>query len=428
MTANILLKSSALIIDDEILDKRKRAYKMREVLEKEGCIFITRERLLEDETIDSLSGISFMILDWKLNEKESSILPEGVQVGTELIHSQEKQTKEFIKKVLARYFIPIFIFSQESITQIKKSLKDDSDISKAVDDGRVSVKSKMDLSGDKIKTYLSEWLENNSTTHGLKLFEKKLNEAKNNFFVEVGNYSQKWLSIIFSLIKKEHNLDFNGKTISEINTLKKRTNSDLTEFILSSFLGRLDSAEFENINFTDEVISENVIKPLFNSIKFYQYNQDISGEESHEGEIYQKVIDGNGINEYIINITASCDLRDKKLLMIKGSVPNYNTCLRKDGDLKKKESSNYIPLLLQQHWIEFPYNSYFRTDELSDFGKITVSEGGNVMSYIRIGRLVHPYITNLRNDFVNYVSRQGFHRHPNQKINKTDGRIDKYTI
>lgn len=113
------LSSTALVIDDEIIDENSTISKIVLELESQGTLFVKRRELTD--AVESFSNISFIILDWDLTKKEEiESLPPGVSLGSTLLESKKEEIISFIKTVIKNYFIPVFIFSREDVEDIKK--------------------------------------------------------------------------------------------------------------------------------------------------------------------------------------------------------------------------------------------------------------------------------------------------------------------
>ena len=64
------LSATALVIDDEIVDENSTISRIISKLEQQGTLFVKHRELLE--SIDSISNIAFIVLDWDLMKKEEN--------------------------------------------------------------------------------------------------------------------------------------------------------------------------------------------------------------------------------------------------------------------------------------------------------------------------------------------------------------------
>ncbi|RYE26611.1 MAG: hypothetical protein EOP48_35065 [Sphingobacteriales bacterium] len=72
-----------------------------------------------DELIGNLQNISFVLLDWRF---ENSVRLDGVRLPAHLEAFQAQENLDFIKKLLAVCFCPIFIFTNDNVDDIKALL------------------------------------------------------------------------------------------------------------------------------------------------------------------------------------------------------------------------------------------------------------------------------------------------------------------
>jgi hypothetical protein len=401
--ATSLLNSTALVIDDELCDANSSIAKMISNLEAEGTLFIKCTDLPANNARSNLSGISFIILDWDIKGEGETELPEGVNLGGALATTKTDENIAFIKDILDRYFVPIFVFSQQNIDNIKRTLNTDIKITTTLD-RRVFVKNKNELTGKKVKSYLEKWLKSNRTVFALKMFEDQINRSKNAFLVEVGGLDSEWANIVYNTIKLDHIGD-DKKPIQYLLNLEFR------EFLTNSLLGRMDNIDFEVVKFVSKPrnISKEHIAKIFESIKFYQYVNEIDNGQAYEGDTYQRCENNQLKNEYLININALCDIRKKKMLLLQGKT--------KDKFRVSGTSFYSLPSFASKASIEFRYDDRYRIDRPDDLSTISIEERGKgglvkALTYKRIGRIIHPYITAIRNEFAHFISRQGIPRHP----------------
>jgi len=389
-----LLNGCALVIDDELSDAKSSISKMIATLEKEGTLFIKCEDLPAYNTRNNLSGISFIVLDWDIKNKAEVELPDNVRVGAALGNIKSEDNISFIKDMLKRYFLPIFIFSQQDKTSIIAKLEADTEIVQALEK-RVFVENKRELTGARVKSYLEKWLKKNRTVFALKMFEEQLNQSKNTFLVEVGDLNSEWANLVYNTIKKDHVGD-------DEKPIPYSLNSEFGEFLTNSLLGRMGYIDFDNVKFlsrTQKVPKVDVDK-IYESIKFYKYGIDVDNGQAYEGDIYQKYEGNQPKNDYLININAPCDIRKKKILFVQG---------RAKEKFRASGVAFYsLPSFAKKASIEFRYDDRYRIDKPDNLSEISI-DGRN---YKRIGRIIHPYITAIRNEFAHFISRQGIPRHP----------------
>lgn len=381
-----LLKSTAIVIDNEIYKEDSGIVKLIKELEEAGTIFVKLAEI--NPEIKAYSNASFIILDWKLSEAETDIeLPEEVQVGSEIQSSERKKVLDFIKELTKNFYIPILIFSTESSDIIIRNLIEIGELAHAVETGRIGVFHKSDLAGGKVKEHLTAWLNGNLSAQLYKHLDFIIQETKHKFFNEFDNCNANWPSHVYNTIKDDNPVDLD---------------IEFQEFILSVFSSRIEAKRFEaDLNCDCQLSREEILK-IYNSIKFVSY-EACQPEGIHSGDLYCMLDDkGKKSNYYAINITAPCDLRKKKLLFIKGKAKNGEI----DWDKHDTVKVHTIYQILDNDCIIFDFDEYERI-LIEDKEKVTLKHSKNSRTWQRVGRLLHPYITNLQDRFSHYLIRRG---------------------
>ena len=116
------LSKLIVVIDDELNLKDSSIETIIKDIENNGACVAKYEAIPDQICWNSFSQASCIILDWDIKEKAQTNLPEGVQVGSTFIQNNKDKVVGFIKYIIARYFVPIFIFSQENTDEIKQQL------------------------------------------------------------------------------------------------------------------------------------------------------------------------------------------------------------------------------------------------------------------------------------------------------------------
>lgn len=379
-----LLKSTAVVIDNEINNENSGIVKLVQELEELGTIFVKLAEIKPE--IKAYSNASFIILDWKLSESEQQF-PEGVNVGAEVQRSDQEKVIDFIENLTNNFYVPILIFSNESIETIKESLAIKDNLAHAVETGRIGVFHKSDLAGGKVKEHLTNWLNGNLSAQLYKHLDRIIQETKHKFFNEFDNCNANWPSHVYNTIKDDNPVDID---------------IEFQEFILSVFSSRIEAKKFEaDLNCDCELSRDEILK-IYNSIKFVSY-EDCQPDGIHSGDMYCMLDDkGQKSHYYAINITAPCDLRKKKLLFIKGKAKNGEI----DWDKHDTVKVHTIYQILNNDCIIFDFDEYERII-VEGNDKIELSHSKTNRTWKRVGRLLHPYITNLQDRFSHYIIRRG---------------------
>ena len=373
-----LLKGIAVVIDDEIDSAQSKIVQLVNDLEAEGVLFVKIKDV--NEGITSFSKASFIILDWVLE----SLKDVGALVGAELMSFNRARVIEFIKKISEQYYIPLLIFSTESVEAIKQQLIDVG-ITHALDTGRISVFNKTDLISNNVKDQLNLWLKQNQSAQLFKHLDRVISTSEHNFFNEFDLCNPRWPNHVYNNIAADNPADIDG---------------EFQEFLLTSFSSRIQTEPFNGEYINEcELSSEDILK-IYSSIKFLSYN-GAPPIGAYCGDLYSGA--RNGKDVYLLNITAPCDIRKGKFLLLRGEGKET-----REFDKKDKVLEHTIFQIYGKDSIVFKFDSYTRR-ELED---MNVVDDGDGIIYERIGRLLHPYITNLQDRFATYLIRRGFTRTP----------------
>lgn len=392
------LSKLIVVIDDELNLKDSSIEAIVKDVETNGACVAKYETIPDRICWDSFSQASCIILDWDIKDKERADLPEGVTVGSTYNQNNKKKVVAFIKYIITSYFVPIFIFSQESTEEIKQQLSIVSEVADALNRTQLTVKSKQELTVEGIKKYFSDWLKSNNSVLTIKMFDDEICRAKNQFYMDMNIIDPNWVDIAVSTIKADSSNDYN---------------LELNELLIQLLQGRFNTINFKGINFSNVAsISKDTIKELYNSIKYREYKSLPKDKREYTGDVYIKKVENNSNErEYLINITAECDLRHKGCLLIPCKKLNDYSNVKNNMIIDKTYEYN-IPIFLNESIMNCNFLTYYRINKVENFNLLKID--GN--EYERIGRLLNPYITILIKRFSNYLSRQGTLAHPMSKL------------
>lgn len=380
------LSATALVIDDEIVDEKSTISGIISELEKRGTLFIKRRDLLD--SVDSISNIAFIVLDWDLTKEEDKVeLPEGVSLGPTLLDDNKNKVRNFIKEVISKYFIPIFIFTRENIEAIKKYLEDQEIIKEAINKNRVFLSNKSSLENEQVITSLNEWLNTSVTVYTFKIMDEAIEHAKHRFFNEMYACDPNWPCHVYQTLKKDDPADIN---------------SDFQEFLMTSYTSTIEPITFDDEGFNKNVtLDDTEILKIYSKIKFLAYKNDWN-VGPHPGDIYE--IDNDDKTEFYINISASCDMRGSQYYFVKGKVvdnPEEKICLY------------IVKKVMNRQAVCFDFRKVKIAQPQQNYNIISIGDKSNRKNYKRVGRLLSPYINALQEKFSHYITRTGVLREPN---------------
>nr|NQU89252.1 hypothetical protein [Bacteroidota bacterium] len=393
MTDILELFSGVCIIIDDALESETRKedliWKIKENIQRKNIPILEYYDLPDDESIKHFKNINFILLDWELFKKP---IP-GLAIDTTPFI---RANIDFIRKINAIAFVPIFIFSNEQPDSIINHLVQ-AGIYNKEKRNHIFVKQKSDLIDDKNENLLFEeiekWIKEMPSVYVLKEWEIINSKAKSVLFWELYNISPHWATILWKIYSKD-----NVDTPSELgNLISKNLVSLMTDF-----------------NFDDTIMDEpgesssGDIRRVIEGERFIR-KELLNTNYVYTGDIFKKG------GKYYLNVRPQCDciarivteIFDIELYCVKGSK------LSKEK-MKKYYNEDYGLISEQDtNTIVFPINHGeaidFRFNELIKFKYSEIKDD-------RIGRLMPPFITRIQQKYAAYMQRQGFPRMPKEAI------------
>lgn len=457
MNVKELLRGIIVVVDDQIEEDASEISKILSTLKEDKFPVVTYEDVPDEEVIQSLSSASIVILDWEFKNRKTVGEMGNItidEISRIKIGELSNPIISFIKILLDKIFVPIFIFTNKTTSEIETALEQDN--LKEQIGKRILIKQKNDLEGEKLYTEIENWFKNNPSAYVVKEWDKIATRNRDNMFLDLYNSDADWVPILWkSLAEDSDNLN---------------THNELGDFITKNFCNRFHSYNFEE-EYTQKTI-ENV-GGLFKVLKhdaYIEYNPDKLPDIAYAGDVFKLKKD------YYINLRAQCDISRKEneeynpeIYCIKGHAITNNKIIRdhisfiKENDNKIKivlgeDSTNdntkknciyivndennqikiisskdepisidnidcdslnkkikncidynfcfkYGALLENKDYVLFPY---IIENKIIKFGinKIII-ESFNEIKNNRIGRIVHPYLTRIQQKTANYITRQG---------------------
>lgn len=398
-----LFEGIALIIDDKVFDKSDTVYNICEQLEDLGLCLLKYDKLPNENLIKNFSNISFIMLDWKLQDNTS-----GLYMGS---YDIEKDSKDmiikFINNILRYTVCPIFLFSNEEENIIKQALID-AEVCK--DDKRLEadiiVKSKSIFTeADKtsIGDFLVNWITNNPSRYLLKKWDYTYNKSRFDLFHYMYNLNPSWANIMWQ------NYQNDNANVSQ----------EFIELILNNIISRMNPLLLDETIMNNEignVNSSELCKIIEGSI-FIKFDQN-SLDKSMTGDLYKS----KDNKSYFLNIRPQCDLQhsnsqnedDIELYCIEGNVVE-RTEKKKFKNVKYDEIKNEF-----REDVSYCICAFFDNGKILQFWfrKFKIFKLRELQEKtIKLGRLISPYITRIQQRFANYIQRLGLPTVPMKIIN-----------
>lgn len=384
-----LFKGIGMVVDDHVNSGNDAINGIVKYLENDNHLPLVKYENLPDD-IESIcfSGLSFLLLDWELNTLDV----DGFPIPDATLKAQNaRDNVDFIKHVVNKVVIPIFIFSNEDVNSIKNTLSQNH----IIDDDEKSpifILSKSELFDNEKKCIMfdkvNEWLKKTPSIYVTQKWKTAYLEAINGMALDMREASPFWPNLLWSCYTSD------GVNPSE----------EISSLINQNALSRILPIEFDqNILSGRKACDENILKSLLERQCFMR-NEYLGGLSS-TGDIYKWQ------QKYFLNIRPSCDCvgRDgnNKIYLIKGDKvkdKEIQNGLFNDKYGNFNEQSNFV--------IVGPIDGFFFRFKFKDI----VIEDFEKKKDKRIGRLLPPFITRVTQKYGLYIHRQGLPRLPKEVI------------
>lgn len=378
-----------MVVDDHVNSGNDAINGIVKYLENDNHLPLVKYENLPDD-IESIcfSSLSFLLLDWELNTLDV----DGFPIPDATLKAQnDRDNVDFIKHVVNKVVIPIFIFSNEDVNSIKNTLSQNH----IIDDDEKSpifILSKSELFDNEKKCIMfdkvNEWLKKTPSIYVTQKWKTAYLEAINGMALDMREASPFWPNLLWNCYTSD------GVNPSE----------EISSLINQNALSRILPVEFDqNILSGRKACDEHILKSLLERQCFMR--DEYLGGLSSTGDIYKWQ------QKYFLNIRPSCDCvgRDgnNKIYLIKGDKvkdKEIQNGLFNDKYGNFNEQSNFV--------IVGPIEGFFFRFKFKDI----VIEDFEKKKDKRIGRLLPPFITRVTQKYGLYIHRQGLPRLPKEVI------------
>ena len=384
------------MIDDEVDELASQANALKKDFETRGVKFITFKDIPGEEFLTSFDAISFIIIDWKLYSASSIDMELSIGAG-EFIKEEEGKVLNLLEVLLDLYFVPIFIFTKEDTNYIVNQIEGRDRLSKCLESNQLIVENKASLDISKIEELFETWCSNNPAAYALKQLDKSLLKAKSKLLNVLSTYDNQWPLTVYNTLKADAAVD---------------ADREFNDFLSDLLIGYLEPITLDDVIMSKEIscLDRDNLISLYDKAKFIPYTDKVTSTVSYTGDVY--VLDGNDSKSddvFLINITATCDLRKHKMIFLVGTPIKIESNLfsKKTGIIEKKTHA-LVSAFCNYECVEFKFESFF-VMSIYDSGDSIEYAGER---YRRIGRLLYPYVSNIQERFSHYICRKGTIRHP----------------
>ena len=126
MNIEELFSGVGLVIDDKVnvTNGEDRITKIVDLLENKNIPLIKRNSIPNQEILEHCKNLNFILLDWELYSLTSE---DGMPLPNSQVIEKENENciVDFLKKILDKCFLPIFIFSNkaEEMTKVNEYMQ-----------------------------------------------------------------------------------------------------------------------------------------------------------------------------------------------------------------------------------------------------------------------------------------------------------------
>ena len=395
MELKCLISGIAVVIDDKLrcvdTDKRQKdgnedlIVKIVEGLEKElNLPFYSANDIPPEQTWPNLlKSASFILLDWRLWPMGAAHLEsKGVEKNIQFL----KRAKD--------YFVPVFIFTNESLDDVEAKLPPCIYPRESPEKSFVFIREKSSLlSGDSLDFHAIEgWIRGNASVYALKTWEQAFHVAKKELFSSMYGRSPDWPRFFWKAYKDD------GVDPS----------TSLTHLINDSLRGRMQTRAFEAdiLDVSHAQVPKEDLRALIGETSFRSLNS------SPEVEIRCGDLFKQSKGKYLLNLRPDCDCipRDGRtdeveLYCIEGKKMS-------DADLSAQYEDGHFS---ERVWESVAFSIHEGKSVRFNFGRFRLEKFSDLREG-RIGRILHPYLTRIQQRFALYLQRQGLPRIPEAAI------------
>ncbi|MEI9978516.1 MAG: hypothetical protein WDN23_05860 [Edaphobacter sp.] len=382
-----LFSGIAVVVDDEVEDPKSAIGQICAAIKVQGSHVIPLKVAPTEEQIKTLTGISFFVVDWNLDESIREMSEQGVTIPATVARQSVKKTLALLKNLKENRVAPIVVFTSGDIADVKQKIE------AAFPDGRhVLVKSKTEVINEGVHKVLGSWVKTSAAAYVLRTWEMEYERAKQSFFKDFYTASAEWPVILWDTFHED------GVPASD----------ELGRLIMRNIQSRMTPFGFDLKGFvkteSDVLLDRTVVLAVLEGERY------IKKDSLHEDSISPGDIFKDG-NTYYINIRPECDC------VARGgaSADLIDLYLLRGSKLTKKQqekTENHLYGRLDERDVEailFPIHDGKSVS--FQFAEIVVKQWGE-MKLKRVGRVLPPYLTRLQERFSAYFQRPGLNRYP----------------
>lgn len=405
MNIEELFSGVGMVIDDQVfnLESSDKIIRIVENLENKGF------PLAKYDNIPSVNGrnlakLSFILLDWELislNDESGNPIP----LASELEKSTRTSLLQFIKDILENCYLPIFIFSNSAVREIKNELKKQKI---NIDKFPIFIKNKAEIveNGEvKVMEIIRDWIDNTPSIYVLKEWENAISLAKIKALQSLST-TKNWPLVIWEAA--------NADSVNP--------NEELLDVLTQNIFGLMQPLSIDQEQLLKVGEMKSTKDEVLNVLQAQRVDLNPNKESSLIGDIYK--FSGN---KYFLNIRPTCDCvgrrnpkceecKDKNCIECTDANKVYLISLDSLTNSKVKELFNDKYGIFNEHNNEailgpLMNNKFYRFK----FQEIIIKKYDDIKDF-KIGRILQPFIRHITERYALYIQRQALPRIPNQAV------------
>lgn len=381
----------AVVIDDEIDNEKANINNLIRQIEN-GNMPCLKYKELPTDNLDHFEGISFLLLDWQLLDI-SDYRTEGVKPPANLLKNAIDENIDFLKKLRDKYFVPIFIFTNEPKEDVIKHLNQNG-LYHTDKPNYIFIKNKDELKGrTKLLKTVEEWARKTPSIYVAKEWEKEYSAAKNKMFQAFYDMGPNWPITLWKTFSEDG--VNNSKELGE--TITRNLHTRMTPFYFDAGI----------LNKKNKKVLKDELCKVLEGARFAKRNQ-LHDDDIATGDVFKES------SKLYLNIRPDCDcvprnssIEDVMLYVLKG-IKKTNRSVsdayeKKYGQFREIDTQSIVFSMIDGKTYEFSFKNIILKPwkELKDK---------------RIGRLLPPYITRIQQRYALYLTRQGLPRTPKDAV------------
>lgn len=368
-------------------------------LQEDGIPLLKYKTIPPESEWPNLENVAFFLIDWYWDSSGLDVhdpLAETIRNPDVPMSAIGDKICKFIKAVHQKAFAPIFVFSNQGDTDSKQCLTDNG-IAIDVPGAYVFIKNKKDMidldedGNPRLFSEINTWIRATPTIHLLTTWGRDVLAAKNQMFAEFYDKSHNWPSLLWKAYKDDGDDPAQGLSQVMFDNLKARVKCGVPEM---PDVGQDERA----LASLPDILALTVMLPssslpqkqigcgdLFKvkSGKLYLVVSCDCDCVVHKGESAESTF------VQVVKVNGGCDPESEKMA---------NRFSIDYGFLHQSNQSYLFPINGKCYCVSYPSFSIVPLSEL----KLDK----------RIGRILPPYITDVRQRLAQWNQREGFPKLP----------------